>query len=179
VTTQAASGDIEIELTYLAREIPAEIRGVKPERLLDAYLPEGDAPTIRVRRCGNMYEITKKTGLVPGDHSMHLDQTIPLDEAEFQALRKAGGRTVEKDRFFVEIDGYPAEVDVFTGDLAGLVLIDFEFPDEEARKRFHPPICCLADVTQEAFVAGGWLAGKTYDHITGKLDKFAYKKLTV
>jgi hypothetical protein len=35
----------------------------------------------------------------------------------------------------------------------------------------------LADVTQEEFIAGGWLAGKKYSDIESFLNKYNYKKL--
>ena len=76
------------------------------------------------------------------------------------------------------INGAPAEVDVFTEDLAGLVLIDFEFSTEAEKDDFTPPSIALADVTQEDFIAGGLLAGKTYDTITPELARFCYKKLS-
>jgi CYTH domain-containing protein len=172
--------EVEIELTYLAREIPKEIRGVVPAKMFDAYVPEGSVfPVLRVRQRGGKYEITKKTPLKPGDLSVHIEKTIVLDRAEFQALRTASKRTIEKERYSVAIGGYAAEVDVFTGDLAGLVLIDFEFPDEAAKWSFKPPRCCLAEVTQQRFTLSGQLAGKTYGQIAKKLEAFAYKPLGV
>lgn len=71
-----------------------------------------------------------------------------------------------------------AEVDVFGEQLAGLVLIEFEFADEAAKDAFRPPACALADVTQEDFIAGGRLAGKTYLYIAPDLARFGYQKLT-
>jgi len=43
---------------------------------------------------------------------------------------------------------------VFEGALAGLVLIDVEFTDEATKEAFVAPSFCLANVTQESFVAG-------------------------
>lgn len=53
----------------------------------------------------------------------------------------------------MQIDGSKAELDVFTGKLAGLVLIDFEFDSLDAKASFTPPDFILADVTQEDFIA--------------------------
>jgi len=63
------------------------------------------------------------------------------------------------------------------GGLKGLVLIDFEFSDEATMRSFTPPEVCLADVSQEAFVAGGVLAGKTYDDIASQLLTYNYEPL--
>ena len=35
----------------------------------------------------------------------------------------------------------------------------------------------LADVTQEEFIAGGMLAGKTYNNISSELKRFNYRRL--
>lgn len=70
-------------------------------------------------------------------------------------------------------------MDVFTGELSGLVLIDFEFQSEEDKAAFTPPSCCLADVTQEDFIAGGQLAGKTYEDIRSDLARFNYSPLSI
>lgn len=41
------------------------------------------------------------------------------------------------------------------------------------------PEFCLADVTQDAFIAGGMLAGKSFKDIEKDLGKFNYQKITV
>jgi len=70
-----------------------------------------------------------------------------------------------------------AEVDIFEGTLQGLVMIDFEFDSEENKHAFVIPDFCLADVTQEEWVAGGMLAGKSYEDIEKKLKRFGYQKI--
>ena len=41
------------------------------------------------------------------------------------------------------------------------------------------PDFCLADVTEEIFIAGGMLGGKKYKDIEIDLKKFNYKKLYI
>ncbi len=170
--------EIELELTYLARSLPVEISDVAPKRLLDIYVPEiSNSPFIRLRKKGNEYKITKKKPIDDNDASRQSEQTIPLDHDEFDALSVASKRSVEKDRYKVVIGGNTAEVDIFDGALKGLVLIDFEFETIEAKAAFNPPEYCLADVTQERFVAGGQLAGCSYADIEADLARFEYIKL--
>lgn len=169
---------IEYELTFLAKEIPKEIQHSLPTRLVDVYIPENAAhPHVRLRRKGNTYEITKKVPLAADDLSEHSEQTIPLDQTEFESLAGGHNRLVEKDRYSVVIQGYPAEVDVFSGKLEGLVLIDFEFSNAADKQTFTPPSCCLANVTQEEFLAGGILSGKSYNDIAAALLRFDYQPL--
>lgn len=170
---------IEQELTYLAAGLPAGINDVNPIRLKDIYIPDTDGvhPRLRLRKKGDKYEVTKKVPLTEGDASAHTEMTIPLSEEEFTTLENTSVKTVEKDRYNLTIDGHEAEIDVFTGKLEGLVVIDFEFDSEESKNAFTAPDVCLADVTQEMFIAGGKLAGKSYSDIQSELDRFKYVAL--
>lgn len=110
-----------------------------------------------------------------------LDIYIPADR-DFHSrlrLRQKSDKRVQKHRYNVVIGGYDAEVDVFQGALEGLVLIDFEFATLAEKAAFIPPACCLQDVTQEEFIAGGQLAGKSYDDISADLARFGYTRLSL
>ena len=173
------SQQLERERTFLAKELPQEIKTTKPTRIVDIYIPDTPAHShLRLKQNGKTYEITKKTSVAAGDASEHIKQTIPLTEEEFAALSRCSAKRIAKDRYRVVIDGILAEIDVFIEDLAGLVLIDFEFDTEDEKDNFIPPSIALADVTQENFIAGGLLAGKTYDTIAPELARFCYKKLS-
>ncbi len=171
--------ELELEYTFLAKELPTEIAGITPKRLVDVYVPDSETqhPRLRLRQKGDTYEITKKVPVNDGDASAQIETTINLDQDEFEALIQVSQKRVVKDRYNVQINGFPAEVDVFLEKLEGLVLIDFEFSSEESRRAFVKPDVCLADVTQEDFIAGGLLAGKQYGDIQSNLDGFNYVKL--
>ncbi|MGV9001514.1 MAG: hypothetical protein ACOH18_00975 [Candidatus Saccharimonadaceae bacterium] len=177
--------ELELERTFLANRVPEEIVGVNPIPMEDTYIPEDLSvhAHLRVRRRGEKREITKKEVVNTGDASEMIEQTIPLTEAEFEALRLSSARRVEKDRYKVDIadrNGTPrsAEVDIFKGLLKGLVVIDFEFTSVEEKADFVPPECCGAEVTQADFIAGGVLAGLSYGDIAHHLDEYSYNKLT-
>lgn len=169
----------EFELTFLAKFIPLEINNLKPQPIVDFYLPGSqDNPHLRLRRCGGAYEITKKAPVDPSDVSYQTEQTIPLSQEEFSVLsRVSDSRKVSKDRYRTVIDGHSAEVDIFTGDLAGLVMIDFEFPSNKEKAEFQAPGCCLVDVTQNYIIAGNHLAGKAYRDIKLGLSELGYNQL--
>ncbi len=173
------NASIEYELTFLAKHVPNEIHNTLPERMVDIYLPENVEihPVLRLRKRAGNYEITKKTILNGTDSSEMREQTIPLTQLEFEELASGHHRLVEKDRYKVMLGGRPAEVDIFSGKLEGLVLIDFEFLNSVDKAAFQPPDCCLAEVTQEVAVAGGHLAGKSYDDIDEILQRFQYRRL--
>lgn len=169
---------IELELTYLAKCLPENLKNAKSREIIDIYFPKDSLhPCLRLRKNGNKYEITKKCPVTEGDASAQKEQTIILSEEEFNSLKQTPGKKVAKIRYFVEYGDKIAEFDVFQEALTGLVLIDFEFPTEEEKEIFEMPDLCLADVTQEQFIAGGMLCGKEYKDIEEQLNNFNYKKL--
>ncbi len=172
--------ETELELTYLARELPAELASKPSKLLVDVYYPiEDPHPLVRIRQKGDSYEITKKV-MANGDDSSHMiEHTIQLTAQEFAALAAAPGKRIAKRRYDFEYQGRKAEIDVFEGELSGLVVVDFEFTDREDQLAFQMPDFCLADVTQEAFIAGGKLAGKSYADIQSDLDRYGYQQLHI
>lgn len=169
---------LEVELTYLAGFIPEGLELAEAQSLVDIYVPKSrEFPSLRIRRSGDRYELTKKQALQEGDLSAHYEHTITLDESEYNALCKSSNRRISKKRFYLPFNEHTAEVDVFDDELNGLVLIDFEFSSAEDARIFNPPDYCLANVTQEPLVLGSYLAGKTYTDIEAVLKKHSYKPL--
>ena len=168
----------ELELTYLAKELPSDLTTFPSKVLLDIYLPStAKHPILRVRKRGDEFEITKKQPVSEEDFSRQIEETIPLAAEEYTELSTLRGKRIEKIRFAYQQDGTEFEIDVFRGGLEGLVLIDVEFTTVEAKDSFTLPTFCLADVTQEPFAAGGMLCGKTYADIENNLERFGYQKL--
>jgi len=170
--------EIELELTYLAKEIPKDLNKFECKRIVDIYFPKSDLDRkIRLRQNGDKYEITKKYPLKGRDSSVQVEETINLTKEEFEEFLVIEGLRLEKRRYNYNCNGRIAEVDVFEGDLKGLVVVDFEFQTEDEMKKFQMPNFCLVEVTQEKFLSGGSLAGKKYEDIEKELNRFEYKKL--
>ncbi len=170
---------IELEKTYLAKFIPENLRNCKSKEIVDIYIPKSKRhPTIRIRKNGDNYEITKKEP-IKDDPSHQKEQTIILTEEEFNELMKLDGKKAHKLRYFYEYNGKMAEVDVFQDKLKGLVVVDFEFETKEEKDSFEMPDFCLVDITSEEFIAGGMLCGKSYEDIEEDLKRFGYSKLFV
>jgi len=167
---------IELEKTYLAKSLPKLEKG---KDMIDIYIPtETRHPVLRIRKNGEKFEMTKKYPVVEGDSSKQYEFTIPLTKEEFEELSNSlKGKRIHKIRYNYENDGRVAEVDVFQDNLKGLVVVDFEFENESDKDKFQMPDFCLADVTQEEFLAGGMLCGKSYEDIQDKLKRYNYKRL--
>jgi CYTH domain-containing protein len=172
--------EIEYEKTYLARRLPEGLNLGNSVLVRDVYIPESaDHASLRLRAKDGDHVITKKTIINGTDSSTMREDTIPLELEEFMALSKCSSKEIVKRRYSLRIDGHDAEVDVFGEKLQGLVLIDFEFASEEEKDLFVMPEICCADVTQEEAIAGGYLAGKTYEDIEPILKKYSYNQLEV
>lgn len=172
--------ELELEKTYLAKGLPPGLEKCRSEIIRDAYVSNDiNHPRLRLRQRGAARVITKKAPVDGKDSSRQHEHTLTLDKTEFEALSQAPTASFAKRRYYCEIEGSPAEVDVYLEDLAGLVVIDFEFSDEQAMSDFKPPGLCLADVTQEEFMAGGKLAGKTYADLSPELEKYGYKPIAL
>lgn len=170
--------EVELEKTYLAKEIPKGLFNSPFKEIIDNYIPASIAhPNLRIRKKGNKYEITKKEWISENDFSEQLEHTIKLTEAEFETLKKVKGKKVRKYRYYYNHNGIQAEFDVFKDGLNGLMLVDFEFSEVSDKNNFQMPDFCLADVTQEEALAGGMLCGNRYSDILPILKKYGYKKL--
>lgn len=168
---------IELEKTYLAKNIPGGIEKCKFNEIIDIYFPiDQDHPIVRLRQCGDVRELTKKSP-IDGDPSRQEEQTIVLSEVEFRAFQQVPGKKLRKLRYYYDHDGLTAEIDVYQDDLKGLIVVDVEFKTVEEKEAFKMPDFCLVDVTSEVFAAAGMLAGKRYQDIEDTLNEFGYKKL--
>ena len=169
----------ELERTFLLKRLPEGLDGCRKMEVEDVYIPASvEHPILRIRRIGNKFEITKKSPAKESDASEQHEHTIELSKGEWEALSKTDGRRTVKTRYFLEHDRKKMEIDVFRGPLEGLALADFEFSTKDERDAFRPPDFCLADVTQEEFIAGGMLCGKGYGDIEPELKRFGYRKVT-
>lgn len=169
----------EFELTYLARSLPETLFASPSKEILDIYIPaSADHATLRIRKRGEVYEITKKQPVHGSDSSHQIENTIPLTKAEFEELSQIQGKRVRKVRYQYSEENIEYEVDVFQDDLEGLILVDVEFDSTAEKSKFIPPDWLLQDVTQEEFIAGGVLCGKKYSDLEPELSKYEYTKFS-
>ena len=170
---------IEYEKTYLVGTLPANLAGCTFDDIIDRYLPVSAAhPCLRLRTRKDRTELTKKMP-VADSASVQKEQTIILEPAEAAVIAELPSKYLAKRRYYLPVGELTAEVDVYAGDLSGLVYVEFEFENEQQLNAFSPPDWCGSDVSEEAWAAGGPLAGKSYDDIEPHLKKRNYQRLDV
>lgn len=169
----------EIEKTYLVKKIPDGLEECRRQEIWDMYLPKAAKhPKTRLRKIGEKFEMTKKERNYD-TASVQDEYTISLDRDEFEALAKAEGKELRKLRYYYDHDGVTGEIDLYLDAFEGLVTADFELETREELENFKLPTFCLADVSEEDFIAAGLLAGKSYDDIQSDLDRYGYHRLEV
>jgi adenylate cyclase len=135
----------EIERKWVAAQPPpADQLGVGTPLRQGYVAIDGDV-SVRVRIAPEQAWLTIKGGDV-GLHRTEVE--VDLDPAEAEDLwRHTGGRRLDKTRHRVPVEAYTAEVDVFGETLAGLCLVEVEFPTVEAAEAFQPPAWFGREVT--------------------------------
>lgn len=79
------------------------------------------------------------------------EYNFPLSEESYYHLKaKAEGRVITKKRYRIpEKDGLTIELDVFEGELTGLVMAEVEFSDEASAQQYTPPDWFGKEVTSD------------------------------
>ena len=91
---------------------------------------------VRIRRDNNDYILTYKSkGMM-----IREEYNLPLTKESYEHLKeKIDGRLITKKRYVIPLkDSLFIELDIFSGDLAPLMLAEVEFPDEETANHFTP-----------------------------------------
>ena len=170
--------EIEIEKTYLAKFIPNDINEFKFSSITDSYFKiMDDLNRIRIREKDEKIELTKKSLTPELNHGINKEETIILTKKELKNFYKVETEKIIKKRYYYYNENILYEIDIFEGDLDGLVMIDVEFKSREEFENFKMPKFCLCDVTNDEEIAGNKLIGKTYRKLEEFLSSKKYKKL--
>ena len=148
---------MEIERKFLVKNIPVDLNEYKGKDMVQGYLSV--APVVRVRREGTNYILTYKGGGMMARR----EENLPLDKESFNhLLEKCDGIIINKARYRIPLgEGYSnltAELDVFEGELKGLVIVEVEFKTVDEAKEFNPPDWFGRDVTYDGRYHNSYLS---------------------
>ena len=145
---------IERERKWLIDEAPADLPdGVA---LRQGYVAEDSHASVRVRDAGAKgCTVTVKSG----SGAVRTEVEWPFTRIEFDALwPSTENRRVAKTRHRLPWGSHTIELDVFAGDLDGLVVAEVEFDSDDAMHRFEPPDWFGLDVTDDGRYTNASLA---------------------
>ncbi len=156
---------IEIEKTFLVKDIPFDLSPFLSEIIHQGYISSTPSP-LRIRQKGSKFELTKKIPLKEGDFSSAEEININLTQYEFDKLWPLVEKSLEKIRYRIPLaNNLTAELDVYQGNLKGLMFVEVEFSSETEMNHFTPPDWFGTDITQEKFSANSFLAGKSFEEV--------------
>lgn len=154
---------MEIERKFLVKELPDHLEQYECKVMEQGYLSHN--PTLRIRKSNDKYILTYKSkfGIEQDEKrraKVENEVEVPLNEESYLHLKqKVDNHMVEKRRYLVPLpDGYTAELDVFSGQLEGLLLVEVEFRDEETANAFIPPVWFGEDVSLDTRYSNGYLS---------------------
>lgn len=113
--------------------------------ITQAYLEITDEREVRIRKTekdGQLsYECTVKTKLDNDNNGLVRGEVTEIITAEQfdEAMRSHIGNIINKTRLMFDLDGNTLEVDVYRGNLEGLISAEIEFDNVEASEKFEIP----------------------------------------
>jgi adenylate cyclase len=126
---------MEVERKFLVPE-PPDLDGTEADEIEQGYLAIGADGEVRVRRKGDKLVLTAKRG----EGLSREEAEIELDRERFDDLWPlTDGRRLHKRRHVIPHGDLKIELDVYEGDLEGLVVAEIEFSSEGEANSFDPP----------------------------------------
>lgn len=136
---------VEIERKFLVNTIPETLNDYEHQEIRQGYLVVGkDGSEARARERSGVYSLTVKS---KGELSRG-EYEIPIYAKDFDTLWPATeGKRVEKTRFSIPYGEFTIELDIYYGELTGLVTAEVEFENENDANSFNVPEWFGNDVT--------------------------------
>jgi CYTH domain-containing protein len=152
---------LERERRYLLRDLPEGLTRASPHlQITDNYIT---GTRLRLRKVRDpltnkwIVKFTQKFAVNSGDLSRTLITNTYLNAQEAEILSVFEANEIRKNRYPFESKGRNFGIDMFLGDLFGLVLAEVSFDTDEELEGFPQPQFALLEVTNNELFSGGKL----------------------
>jgi len=166
---------VERERRYLLADLPEGLtRADHHLQITDNYIT---GTRLRIRKVRDprtnkwVVKFTQKFAANPADLSRTLITNTYLNATEADTLAIFEANEIRKNRYPFEFAGRQFSVDMFLGDLFGLVLAEVDFETDEELDAFAEPPFALADVTNNEIFSGGKLSQLTFADIRNEIER--------
>ena len=164
---------IERERRYLLKDLPEGLTRASPHvQITDNYIA---GTRLRLRKArepqSNKWTVkfTQKFAPNAGDLSRTIITNTYLTAAEAEVLAVFEANEIRKNRYPYEFAGRKYSIDMFLGDLFGLVLAETGFKTDEELDSFPPPPFVVEEVTQNKLFTGGNLSVSSFAEVREEL----------
>ena len=170
IVPESRYAQVERERRYLLRDLPEGITRADPHlQITDNYMTGSRLRLRKVREPRTnkwTVKFTQKFTPNPEDLSRTIITNTYLNALEAEVLSAVfNSNEIRKNRYPFEFEGREFSVDMFLGDLLGLVLAEVSFDTDEGLDQFPKPSFALADVTNEELFTGGRLCELTFSEV--------------
>src|SRR5882762_11478764 len=150
---------VERERRYLLPDLPEGLtRADHHLQITDNYVT---GTRLRIRKVRDprtnkwVVKFTQKFAANPGDLSRTIITNTYLNAIEAETLAVFEANEIRKNRYTFEFQDRRFSIDMFLGDLFGLILAEVSFETDEELDNFPKPPWALADVTNIPVFTGG------------------------
>ena len=164
---------VERERRYLLPDLPEGLsRADHHLQITDNYIT---GTQLRIRKVRDpktnkwVVKFTKKFAPNENDLSRTMITNLYLNATEAETLSIFEANEIRKNRYYFDFEARRYSIDMFIGDLFGLVLAETSFETDEELDNFEMPPFALADVTNNKTFAGGKLSELTYSDVRNEI----------
>lgn len=169
VVPESKYARVERERRYLLQDLPEGLTRADPHlQITDNYLTGTRLRLRKVREPRTnkwTVKFTQKFAPNPDDLSRTIITNTYLNALEAETLSVFNANEIRKNRYYFEFEGRKFAVDMFLGDLFGLVLAEVSFDTDEELDSYRTPQFALADVTDDPVFSGGKLSELTFSEV--------------
>jgi len=160
---------IERERRFLLEDLPEGLsRADSHTQITDNYIA---GTRLRIRKVRDprtnkwIVKFSQKFAPEPQDFSRTIITNTYLNALEAETLSVFNTNEIRKNRYQYELDGRTFSIDMFLGDLFGLVMAEVSFETDGEMKEFKAPPFAIAEVTNNELFTGGRLSELTFADI--------------
>ena len=169
IVPESKYAHIERERRYLLRDLPEGLIRADPHlQITDNYIT---GTRLRIRKVREprtnkwTVKFTQKFAPDPDDLSRTIITNTYLNALEAEVLSVFDANEIRKNRYPFEFEGRKFSVDMFLGDLFGLVLAEVSFETDDELDNYPKPPFALIDVTNDPLFTGGRLCEMTFSDL--------------
>lgn len=169
VPAESKYARVERERRYLLQDLPEGLTRASPHlQITDNYIT---GTRLRLRKIREpqtnkwTVKLTQKFAPDSKDFSRTIITNIYLNALEAEMLAVSDANEIRKNRYPFEFEGRHFSIDMFLGDLFGLVLAEVSFETDEELKNFPQPPFAIAEVTNNELFTGGKLSQVSFADI--------------
>jgi len=171
---------VERERRYLLQDLPEGLsRADHHLQITDNYI---SGTRLRLRKVRDpqtnkwVVKFTQKFAPDTDDLSRTTITNTYLNPIEADTLAIFEANEIRKNRYHFEFEGRQFSVDMFLGDLFGLVLAEVSFDNDDELENFSPPPFALAEVTNNELFSGGRLSQLSFADLKDELIRMGLIK---